>query len=651
METADYKVHFVYLGESLPKYVRPALELAIKHSGLDVVLLGNHALREKISGIAVEFIAIEEFYLDDEFRVASKRLSSPETFRSGFWHKTLERFFVLDQYLKTSGKGSIFHAELDQLLFRADSLITNLKGTQLKGLFFPLHNDRKAIASVLYCNSPKSLRSLVEFSQNYKVYENEMELLAKWSEESTSNAYFLPTIADELRPKEFALRKQDRIMTNSYVRGFVDAAQIGMWAGGLDPRNDRPTKLGLTKYVGESSPELISDSDLRQINFHFRPEDSTLEAIHPKMESAPLFNLHLHSKIHGWLNKNDKRLVSFFEYANKGEIPFVPSVLWLKVNLFLEKAIPYFLRNPHRLWRAAFAQFNVMTNRRPSSSPYLSGDSFRSIAEVVWEDENRLIDIKSLNPGCIVYCQSDLFGEFSKTVLANTNTPLVVILGNSDYNFESKDKPLFDFSSLAWGLAQNMSAPIQKMEPLPIGLENAWRNNNGVKRDFDSLRALSGERNNRIMWTFTVGTNSDERLSAAGALMLCKSADNLGPLTQKEHQKSLKEYSFVASPPGNGLDTHRTWEGLYLGCIPVVKRSYMTDFFEHLGLPIWIVDSYDELVNLEEADIKQKYKNLSKNLDHQALWTPYWIAKILEKSREVRENYKAGQVPHSFTND
>ena len=628
----------MYLGEKLPSYAGPSLRLAAKHSGLDVVLLGNQNLKKQISEKSVEFLPIEDFYTETDFLIASKRLTSPSSFRSGFWHRTLERFFVLEQYMKAYDKEAIFHAELDQLLFRTDILLENLVSSPFSGLFFPIHTEKYAVASVMYCNSLGALESLVKFSQNCEVFANEMELLSKWSAQNSSQAHFLPTIADKLDLRQSTPANTVKTLEPRELKGLVDAAQLGMWAGGLDPRNDRISKLSLTKFVDTSSPGLLTHADLTAISFEFHPEDSHLRVHHPDVGSVSLYNLHLHSKIHGWLSQNEKRLKSFFISVNNGRIPFIPSVLALKVRLFVTRALPYLVQNPHRLWRAAMASINLKLNIRPSSSPYISGDTFRSIADFIWEEGNCTLDARTLKPGSIVFCQSHLFSQFSKNILKNTNVPLIVILGNSDYNFTSEDESDFDTPSFAWGLAQNMSVPVNQVEPLPIGLENAWRKNNGVKSDFDSLRRAHANKKNRIMWTFTIGTNDQERSSATGALLRSKSADNLGPITQKEHQRALKEYSFVASPPGNGLDTHRTWEALYLGCIPIVKRSFMTETFENLGLPIWVIDSYEELASLEESELEQKYKTLSKNLDHRALWTTHWIKIIMEKSKALKGN-------------
>ena len=52
-------------------------------------------------------------------------------------------------------------------------------------------------------------------------------------------------------------------------------------------------------------------------------------------------------------------------------------------------------------------------------------------------------------------------------------------------------------------------------------------------------------------------------------------------------------FRFHLSPPGNGLDCHRTWEALYLGVVPVIKSGPLDRLFD--DTPAWIVHSWDEL--------------------------------------------------------
>jgi hypothetical protein len=68
----------------------------------------------------------------------------------------------------------------------------------------------------------------------------------------------------------------------------------------------------------------------------------------------------------------------------------------------------------------------------------------------------------------------------------------------------------------------------------------------------------------------------------------------------------MRKTLFVPSPAGNGLDCHRTWEALYLGCIPVALRS---EYCGDNSWPVMIVDSWDELLSLNLNQLQELYKN------------------------------------------
>jgi hypothetical protein len=90
----------------------------------------------------------------------------------------------------------------------------------------------------------------------------------------------------------------------------------------------------------------------------------------------------------------------------------------------------------------------------------------------------------------------------------------------------------------------------------------------------------------------------------------------------------LSKYKFILSPPGAGEDTHRTWEALYVGCIPIVQSSSIDELYK--DLPVLIVKDWSdinesmlEMAYLEICENKQKKKyNLEK------LTFRYWIDQI-----------------------
>jgi len=100
-------------------------------------------------------------------------------------------------------------------------------------------------------------------------------------------------------------------------------------------------------------------------------------------------------------------------------------------------------------------------------------------------------------------------------------------------------------------------------------------------------------------------------------------------INRNETWKEQSKYAFVISPEGNGIDCHRTWEALFLGCIPIVKTSQIITLFE--DLPILIVNNWsditEELLNSTLLDFSTKKFNTDK------LTLKYWLDIINSKKQ------------------
>jgi hypothetical protein len=84
------------------------------------------------------------------------------------------------------------------------------------------------------------------------------------------------------------------------------------------------------------------------------------------------------------------------------------------------------------------------------------------------------------------------------------------------------------------------------------------------------------------------------------------------------------KYAFVLSPHGNGLDCHRTWEALCLGCIPIVKKSVIDHLYE--GLPVLIVDDWKEVTLTLLQETVTDFS--TKTFQYSKLTLDYWVEKI-----------------------
>ena len=84
-----------------------------------------------------------------------------------------------------------------------------------------------------------------------------------------------------------------------------------------------------------------------------------------------------------------------------------------------------------------------------------------------------------------------------------------------------------------------------------------------------------------------------------------------------------RECAFEASPRGNGIDCHRTWEALILKTIPIVKTSRFDPAYD--GLPVVIVKDWDEITPERMKDRRDKFQAQIDGPLPAKLYSNYWI--------------------------
>jgi hypothetical protein len=93
---------------------------------------------------------------------------------------------------------------------------------------------------------------------------------------------------------------------------------------------------------------------------------------------------------------------------------------------------------------------------------------------------------------------------------------------------------------------------------------------------------------------------------------------------RKEFLKDIRNHDFVLCPRGNGIDTHRLWETLYMGSIPIVKNDIAHSGWQ--DLPILFINDWSEITEERLLVEKKRIESTSWNFDK--LRVGYWIDRI-----------------------
>lgn len=266
------------------------------------------------------------------------------------------------------------------------------------------------------------------------------------------------------------------------------------------------------------------------------------------------------------------------------------------------------------------------------------------------------IDLTKVKDGSVVYIPSSAIAAFvpklkslpGKVVLVSGDSddsiPDAVLSSNDFITFIESDKIIHWFS-------QNCVGVHPKLTPIPIGLDyhsiksgniaignqmSAKDQENEIITIKNAAKPLS-EREPKIYSNFHFNKQKDRKYTYDRDDAIEKIPKDLifyepSPVSRKETHMNQSKYAFVGSPHGNGLDCHRTWEALCLGCIPIVKTSPIDSVFD--DLPVLIVQDWSDVTKeLLDFTIKS-YSN--QNFNYNKLTLQYWMDLI--RSKKVLSN-------------
>jgi len=259
---------------------------------------------------------------------------------------------------------------------------------------------------------------------------------------------------------------------------------------------------------------------------------------------------------------------------------------------------------------------------------------------------------KGFDNCCIYICTSALPEFVSK--INDINYKFILVSGDADetaptdiFTTDEEFKKFIENDKIIHWYAQNCIGKHPKLSHIPIGLDyhtmshnknHQWGDSMSPKQQEELLINIS--KNAKPFWerinqsysnfhfTITDSKFGYDRTDAMNNIQNDLIYYEPNKIKRKETWVNMSTFCFIISPHGNGLDCHRTWEALCLGCIPIVKTSSLDILF--YDLPVLIVNEWSdvslELLNNTISNYKTKY--ISKQFNYDKLLLKYWINKI-----------------------
>lgn len=296
--------------------------------------------------------------------------------------------------------------------------------------------------------------------------------------------------------------------------------------------------------------------------------------------------------------------------------------------------------------------FNItLVATDPSSShPFISSFTFRTIADHVVDETGVPFNPSQVQEADIVYVQTDHLPHFFENLHPKIAQRYILITHNGDIGPMFLRAPILPLSLSAYYASHphisftqylddphiivwftaNLDYIHPKLKPLPTGLANNHWPHGNVEMFRKAMKSRSSfeERQARVYVNMSIGTNK----SAREALYLqCQKSPFcdlftfvFGAAGAARNLEDMKRYRYILSPPGNGVDCHRHWEALLMGCIPVMQHSMLDQLFD--DLPVIFVNEWSQMT---AEYLEQEYQKLMKRtFNYERLFANHWFAAI-----------------------
>jgi len=224
-------------------------------------------------------------------------------------------------------------------------------------------------------------------------------------------------------------------------------------------------------------------------------------------------------------------------------------------------------------------------------------------------DETSSFNPEKVRENDLIFVKADLIENFFLNYHVDIQNKYYLITHNSDRKINAELSLYKDEKIIKW-FAQNLEIPmLRDIYPIPIGLENRRYLNNGMIGHFN----VKINKTNLIISSFNLNTNKAARSIVHDISKKNNLVEILTFDSHIEYIKSVSKFKFNLCPPGNSLDTHRIWESLMVDTIPVMLSNSFSKNFQNLGIPIVLIEKWEDLNKFNKTALDEIYDEYLKN--------------------------------------
>lgn len=527
-------------------------------------------------------------------QMISNRFENLSEFRGGFWVSTTARFYYISALMEMFSLKDVFHIENDIMLYETTQdlykyICEYFSIGSIHKICMVQDSEKRVVPSLLFFPTFASIDNLTQYITNElgssSQFINDMDILGSYSDKLQ-----LP-----FDPEQFKI--------------IFDGAAIGQYLGGVDYKNLNDSTNPLTRLDNPSRGFVNETSIMKPDKYMYSNANIELDHLAIPIRVPTLYNnkpnlianLHIHSK-------------QLYQFSSIFDIKYSDiitgdKILTLCDFVILTRDIYNFHQNIDK-----YARDIIIIKDFLNVNADLLNNYFKQHCEKSGLDTVKLfIYTHILEP-----FQKYIFPRLDKSI------KYVLYVHNSDHVFDDQYMDLIRSPCIKHIYAQNINTSVNdsdKLSLLPIGIANSMWPHGDLIKFYTVMTETYKNKKTRSIYININPKTYPYRRDVLDKIIEC---GNLEISTGKPYIEYLQELAsnrFCLCIRGNGIDTHRFWECLYLGVIPVIINNQYTNmdnhikYIRHLGLPFYEIKNDDLEKYLSSSDYfnDQLYKKIIKN--------------------------------------
>lgn len=611
---------YVHIGTNVPDYIYDSIYQSLLINGYSskiYILIEDSVInecKEKIYNFnlknyydkpfyfenMIEIIPLsvlnDELFEEENFKkyqnILNNKFNKLTEFRDGFWVSTTARFFYIHTFMRIFDIKNVFHIENDVMIYKKlnflyDYINSNIIKNNMDNIdkiCMIQDAPNRVIPSLMFFPNADKLYELTAHITNTlehsNVFMNDMNLLGLFSD-------------------KYLLTNNPTIINNNETIIF-DGAAIGQYLGGVDtknlPQEDNVDMMLINNpskgFINETSIFKPNECEYMKNNVYIDDIKFNSKVFSCSQKNKNkifhIANLHIHSK----------QLYQFSSVLdiNYNDIISGDRVLGLCDFVILTSDIYNFHKNIEKYAKdiILIKDFNSI--------------NFELLNKYIKEKYEK---IKVEGRDCInLFVYTHILDLFIKYIFPrlDKNIKYNFYMHNSDHDFNDRHLEFLNENCVNHIFAQNIntSKVHEKLSLLPLGVANSMWPHGDLVKVYNTIRDTYKYKKDKNIYVNINPATFQYRKVILDNIKQNSNFEISKGKSFKEYLKELASHNFCLCIRGNGIDTHRFWESLYLGVIPVIinnkytKCSTFVEYLKKQEIPFY------EITN-DDIDFKNKY--------------------------------------------